>query len=664
MRMHIMAALTALLLASGAAAQTAQELLDKAMTRHLAQTSFSGTSSTREIYVTLIRAEDQEPGDSRYAISSQQYRHVEARFHPPDDWAVKIDRQTIVESSAHGRSSLSREVATKVNGATQLGQDNNQDGNVRLKDTPPQQLNAQLQTMIAGDTSYHNASGDLVFRYLLPSSRGLSNISWGLLSPEIRREESGTDGSKIYCISAKSLGGRPVLIWINGADFKVLRVVQLQGEGIHPSNREGGYVSLALRFVEAVYTYEPARESADTGFTTFPQPPIDFSLPVNQERFVGMTDLIRLWTDEINMSDPLQRQARQTAKQNAAKAPEPKAGQFLSAAQMNGIVIVEGDKGRASGFMTRIKNVDFVVTNLHVIGANKTITLKTMSGATLPFTAIYGALGRDIAILRVAKTEGSLSLAEDVMGATRIGQTVVVVGNNAGGGVANETTGKVKGVGPDRVEIDAAFQSGNSGSPIVSSETGKVIGIATYIQTQSADMADWARATSNRMLSADPRWFGFRLDGPVQWQAIKLENWQTQGKRINDLKTTSDALASVLSARFEQVNEQPRLLALIKDFKNRIARLGNNTAGYSDEVNDFVRKLRAFAEDDMKDVVASNFYDYYQTCLYWGDNVQAQLSYREAIVRALKDIEANPLSFTAKLRAADNERAAPTGLAK
>ena len=62
-----------------------------------------------------------------------------------------------------------------------------------------------------------------------------------------------------------------------------------------------------------------------------------------------------------------------------------------------------------------------------------------------------------------------------------IDDDVVVLGNAEGGGVINTIKGKIVGVGPNLVEVDAAFVPGNSGSPIIHLKTGKVIGVATYL---------------------------------------------------------------------------------------------------------------------------------------------------------------------------------------
>jgi len=73
-----------------------------------------------------------------------------------------------------------------------------------------------------------------------------------------------------------------------------------------------------------------------------------------------------------------------------------------------------------------------------------------------------------------------------------IGDPVVVLGNSDGRGVVTEIRGKVIGVGPREIEVDAAFVIGNSGSPVLDRH-GRVIGIATYLR-DCRDDEDWSKA--------------------------------------------------------------------------------------------------------------------------------------------------------------------------
>ena len=335
-----------------------------------------------------------------------------------------------------------------------------------------------------------------------------------------------------------------------------------------------------------------------------------------------------------------------------AAAPVKTGSQQLSQGQMAGIILIEGDKGAATGFMTKIRDVDFVVTNLHVLGTNKKITLKNLRGEEVPFLAIFGAVGSDIAILRIGKGEGDLKVAADVFKAAKIGDQVVVTGNRLGGGVATETLGQVVGVGPTRVEVNADFAPGNSGSPIFSVSAGEVIGVATYATTRKVDLEE-SEGSSRREATAeavDKRWFGYRLDSVQKWEQIDMAKWRTQRERIEKFRETSEALVDVVNGKPRTgASKNARVRALLENFDTRARRL-NDQLGVMNEVKDFFRAVRALAEDGQREIGTQEFYDYFHTCLYWETSVKAQVEYRSAIIEALKRREANATSYISSLR--------------
>jgi hypothetical protein len=77
------------------------------------------------------------------------------------------------------------------------------------------------------------------------------------------------------------------------------------------------------------------------------------------------------------------------------------------------------------------------------------------------------------------------SLATDVLQSAKIGDEIAVVGNRQGAGVATQVSGQLDGIGPNRIEVDAQFEAGDSGSPIFDVTTQQVIGVATYRQTMA-----------------------------------------------------------------------------------------------------------------------------------------------------------------------------------
>lgn len=637
-----MAVLATLFISPHTAAQTAQELLDKSMKLQIDQEAFSGTALTRRITGILIRKEGQEIGASRYDIATQSYRHVDVTTRPPDDWVVKLDHGAISEQSFGGNGSQCQ-VLIKRGGNSRFGTFNSDGLKLNWNDWPPEVSTRTLQQMVTDSSPNISIPNDIVYQYLPLQARGLGNRGWGLQTPAIKRVETSPDGTKVYCIWAKRGNGQAVLIWIDGSSFRVTRVIRFPEASIPYGNLENGFVTTALDYSETVYTYETAPFPSDDELAGFRKPPIDFTLPEIRTRFLNVEDVNDLSSDQCKLPpfDP-------------NRPPEPNDNKLWSVDLKRSLVVIETDQGTASGFIARFKGIDFVVTNLHLIGPGKKITLKTMTGTALPYTAIYGAIGRDIALLRIPTNGGALRLATDVTKATKKGQSVVSVGNQEGLGIAyeNQNSGKVFHLWADRIEVDGVRyeDTRSSGRPIISKASGEVLGVAAYTTSETVDINEWIQSNQTvRLFGSQPVWLGFRLDGDIQWQPIELARWQNQRKQIDALRNLSDALVSVLKGRFQDVKEQPRLLTIVEGFRTKTARLDQKSPAYADEMKTFVKNLRTLAEENARQLESADLYDYYRSCLHWDENASDQLEYRAAIIRVLNSHEENPLPLAARL---------------
>ncbi len=184
----------------------------------------------------------------------------------------------------------------------------------------------------------------------------------------------------------------------------------------------------------------------------------------------------------------------------------------LDAASMQAMVIVEGDEGRGSGFVVRMGGKTFLVTNSHVVRGNQNVKFKNLRNAVLTTGALQIADQVDAVRAEVAGIASPLEL-ETQIEQVKIGDDVIVAGNSEGEGVVREIPGKVTGIGPDRIEVDAEFVPGNSGSPILLKSTGRVIGVATYLKIPRG-----ARAGAKSPFSLNEvRRFGFRIDTVAKW---------------------------------------------------------------------------------------------------------------------------------------------------
>jgi S1-C subfamily serine protease len=128
---------------------------------------------------------------------------------------------------------------------------------------------------------------------------------------------------------------------------------------------------------------------------------------------------------------------------------------------------------------------------------------------------------------------------KDVGTNVSIGDEVVALGNAEGEGVVNTLYGKVVGIGPNLLEVDAPVVPGNSGSPIIHLKTGKVIGVATYVRFEGMGIFFGGSETVRR--------FAYRLDSVKTWQAVDLPEFRKEEALIEALGKRTDQIEEALS---------------------------------------------------------------------------------------------------------------------
>lgn len=308
--------------------------------------------------------------------------------------------------------------------------------------------------------------------------------------------------------------------------------------------------------------------------------------------------------------------------------------QQMTQEQLSGIVVIEGDKGAGSGFLTYVDHGLCVVTNLHVLGNNTKFTIKTLSGQDVKVDAkkIMGAVDADIALLGVAEGQESLFTFEsskNVLETTKIGNKIAVVGNRLGGGVATQTMGHIMGIGPTRVEVDAQFQSGNSGSPIYDLDSAQVVGVASYTETIPAEMI-----ASNKLkelnLKNEVRWFGYRMDTVKKWQPISWSKWRKQVSTLEDYHNASTSGLTVFQGKIHQQLSDDRITEMVNSFKKE-----KGTFGHNKKTAELLSSISRYLSFRKQDIDRIKFYDYFNSCPYWSTNVPRQKVFRENLIEAL-----------------------------
>lgn len=144
----------------------------------------------------------------------------------------------------------------------------------------------------------------------------------------------------------------------------------------------------------------------------------------------------------------------------------------------------------------------YIVTNFHVAGSAKEITVTFVGGKKMKAKLVGGDPVSDIALLKVDGSDmayANLGTSDDVV----IGEWAIALGNPFGLFEINDkptvTVGVVSSTGMnlgrqgnavyrEMIETDAAINGGNSGGPLVNSN-GDVIGINTLIFTGGVSQA-------------------------------------------------------------------------------------------------------------------------------------------------------------------------------
>lgn len=236
-------------------------------------------------------------------------------------------------------------------------------------------------------------------------------------------------------------------------------------------------------------------------------------------------------------------QAEQAAKAAAAeeerkrKAAEDKKYAEQDRRFIPSIVIIEGDESVGTGFICIFGGKKVVISNIHVLNGNKEVRLRLVSsGKEIRHTQIWVCPNRDVAVYELANPDIGPALAIYDISSEKLNndEKIVVFGNSDGGGVATTLRGKVQGLGPDEVEVQADFVSGNSGSPIIAYDYGKVIGMATYATKR--DVKSWA-TENTRFAGGNVRRFGVRLDN-LSWDDFVKVDFRQYLRGLDIVKDT------------------------------------------------------------------------------------------------------------------------------
>lgn len=201
----------------------------------------------------------------------------------------------------------------------------------------------------------------------------------------------------------------------------------------------------------------------------------------------------------------------------------------------SGIVLIRGKAGSGSGFIIELKGHKYLVSNAHVLAGIRAPTFTLLDRSPIKLRSASVAMGHDVLIFEVVEGGKALPTVVSVDSEANVNDGVIVLGNPGSGEVVTSLSGKLVGIGPTRVEIDALIEHGNSGSPIILEGTGKVIGIASD-------------ARIDELLSGEKktRRFGYRLDSIQQWQVVNWVQFYKEADAFDKIEQTTTELAQAL----------------------------------------------------------------------------------------------------------------------
>jgi hypothetical protein len=312
----------------------------------------------------------------------------------------------------------------------------------------------------------------------------------------------------------------------------------------------------------------------------------------------------------------------------------------LSEDQARAVVLIKGDNAEGTGFLIKTPDGPAVVTNLHVLASNPNVKITTNTGAPITVISQKGASDRDLALLAIQPGNYNyLDMADDVSKIVQPGDPVVTPGNSEGGEVMLNTSGRVLGIGPERIEIDNPIYHGNSGGPIFHTASGKVLGVVTeamkIVMTNDLDKASFA--SRNSAISGSMRYFGLRLDTVSSWVPFDLRRFQNETLFLDQFDKRSRCMDCYLNAPDDDKPEDVIWRdddKIVKANRNRYDdAAGADTSQAIEATKVMYSEFSDIADIDLDAIQnPNNFYPFNQ------ERAREEASYRKALKAELEEI--------------------------
>jgi S1-C subfamily serine protease len=276
------------------------------------------------------------------------------------------------------------------------------------------------------------------------------------------------------------------------------------------------------------------------------------------------------------------------------------------------LVIVEGKKGLGSGFLCGIDGHTYIITNAHVLADNAGVKLTNLDGVAFTSGSSAVAVDHDIVKMEVGATPKTFEIMTNLDSTVKIGDAVMIPGNAEGAKVVTTEEGKIIGIGPNLIEVDAPFVPGNSGSPIIHVASGKVLGVATYMMIKSVD-----KGGGNKVVE-EVRRFGYRLDSVKTWQPINWQAFYAESQQLSAIEELSDDFITMFDKgdKFSASDcKNPVLAREVRDFVEAHDKGDRASLSRADEETlrqNFFSQLRTTTQADINAFNSRPAYDYFR----------------------------------------------------
>jgi len=198
------------------------------------------------------------------------------------------------------------------------------------------------------------------------------------------------------------------------------------------------------------------------------------------------------------------------------------------------IVIIEGNVGNGTGFLCVSEGQVWVYTAAHVLSGNSTVSVRDSKGRVYrDFEFIECAEGVDL--VRLKPKDKGLEGIEIVsqQDAPETGDLIVAVGNSLGAGSLSGEPGRILSIQENMWEVDAEIIPGNSGGPILSLDSGKVVGIVTHLII--AKPKNQEKPTQQIQVKR----FAARLDKKWEWRKMPISRFVKEWQHIETMDRDS-----------------------------------------------------------------------------------------------------------------------------